>query len=303
MKRLIVLIIFVCILWISSKASAAWRPEPHEEGSNFYKSCKNIDQKTYKTIKWSYGKDKNGIYYGCDKVPVKDKKTFTVMNFKWISEYAWYDKSNSYYASDKFYVYQWAVLLSQIDKKTFNFIDGPWFTKDKNHLLCRGDFQIFSWINGNKIIKKDNYISDNNKVFLILDWYCAYIDWVDSKSRKVIWSAAESIYSQDKNNIYFDDKAIIWADIATRNPIGSWYYYSQDKNNIYFQNVNIIWVDKSTFVINEKYNDYSSDKNNIYFMWKVLSWYLSSWYNIDRIDYWKDAIYYSNNPIKYIILY
>ncbi len=100
-----------------------------DENPVFYKFCKNIDQKTYKIILWSYGKDKSNIYYGCDKVPVKDSKTFEILNTSkfWI-----------YYAKDKYNIYLWKDIISD-DPQSFKFLwnENPRFAFDKNNLYCR----------------------------------------------------------------------------------------------------------------------------------------------------------------------
>ena len=273
MKKIFIFSIFTFLL-LSAWNSFAWYWwEPWDWMDNFsiQKDCKLIDSWSYTTIQWSWGKDKNWIYYWCDKVDIKDPATFEVISW-----------NTSHFAKDKYNVYIWDIFnwvkkLERFDVNTIQYLD--WYTLaiDKNNLIC--SWIRYEWVDWLKIkasySSDKKYISDWKRIFLLWDWLCEEIIWVDAKTWKVIFNT-DQFYSSDKNSVYHNNTKIKLADpktfkiLDTDTNLWNYWVYGKDKKYVYWNWVILEWADTKTF----KYIDYSfaKDKKNVYWDWFLLKW-------------------------------
>ncbi len=206
------------------------------------------------------------------------------------------------------------------DKKSFQIEDADFDTfvpliagraKDKNNLYQYGkNMNIPS--SGAKLMY--TYIIVSTWVYYYGDFESGGIlllSWVDFPTFSLLtsknwWNI--SLFSKDKNNIYFNNRIITGLDMNTIEYIGNvifkdkngvyqrnklltgvdkdsieevWYWYFKDKNNIYYLSHMVwsglvvqSWIDYSTFEKIDDYRGLTKDKNNYYLNGKI---YTGKW--------------------------
>lgn len=209
------------------------------------------DPKSFKSISYTFGKDKNGVYKREKKLNGVDPNTFEEIDASYTR-----DKNNVYYEEE---------IMEGIDPRTFEKFVDYIQVKDKNGIY---EFRK----EGEKVIVKKIELPE----------------YIDLKTLKPIenyfW------YSKDKNNVYFNFQKIKGADIKTFEPVNyaigkdktGVYYTTQevkgvdmnsfeplennffkDKNNVYYENKKLENIRPETFeVIN--YSLVKQDGNMYY---------------------------------------
>lgn len=263
--------------------------DPDYLDSEFLSKCANIDINSYKQISWSYGYDKNWIYYWCYKTQAKD-----IDNFKVIDRDFWqapsYDKNYRYpnfLSADKDNVYfQWD-LLTGMSPDTLRLVKSNIHNENLDHIQDDKSFtcgnQYFTGINWDKLIINYqsgwSFIKDDKKVFTKAGPRCRFVAWADPKTFKV-YNAGKWVY-KDKNNVYIWNKKIAWADPKTF-LLDSYYdssWYAKDKKHVYYykwaynsewQYIVIKWADPKTFKLYNKDKQIYKDKKNKYQNGKII---------------------------------
>ena len=263
---------------------------------NFGQKMENVDVATFEAIEGNvaYGKDKNNIYFLGEKIKGADVKSFEVIlePSDLVQMYS-KDKNSvfiggrkikeadsktferlpktTYYSKDKNNLYYREVKIDKIDNKTLKILysDGIDVVKNRNRIFAEGKklnikspetFEIIL----SKYYNFPNFIygKDDKNVYAISKFDETYsskiIKNADVNSFEVM---KNSMYTKDKNNIYYSNRKIIGADLPTFQ-IGS-DGFSKDKNNIYFGGKKILGVDRDTIKIIEL--PYIKDKNNVYY--------------------------------------
>lgn len=246
MKKMIVFILSLLI----------WMFFYVQEGFTMIEDCKNIDKTTYEAINYSdYWKDKRGFYYKCNKLPVKDRKSFQVYRS---NQLYWSNRFN--FAKDARYVYSNGKILKGIDAKSFREIQISEFSifTDKNNLFCDAD--RLTGIHGSKL--KPIYSEIRTE-----DGEAYYTDW-----NKVIQWSMGHVDAHVSYNYSKGCKLLNWADPA------SWEYkhgYSTDKTNVYIGWDRLYGADPKSF---RSFND------TIYGLWRDKNYFYVGLNRMDRVD-------------------
>lgn len=255
----------------------------------------DMDASTIKKLSRAYVMDKNHIYYGVEKSPIKPQ------NFKNVK--VW-DQVNRAYVSDGINVYNSANELEpDFDAKSFGMLPHSDFCYDKNGVYER------KWIEEEKIVvnkkfpfkytdlvnSKNTFITDDSRYIIYKNQ--AYDPWdkklYENLSEKQIELAKENklnISKVDSKKILiqkeFDylltkkSNKIYWNNIETIADSESFeslnYFYYKDKNNVYYYDrerglITILGIDSKTVkLINTGIfgNTFLVDKNNVYH-WKT----------------------------------
>ncbi|MFV0305697.1 MAG: DKNYY domain-containing protein [Moheibacter sp.] len=205
-----------------------------------------------------YAKYKEHIYFKFERIDKADSKTFEVLS--------------SGTAKDKNYVYYLGNKIGKADTKTFEVID-TWYSKDKNYVFYDGkvlekadpkSFQMIDY----------SYQKDKNHV-----WYIGTLTDIDSHTFKILeitypkrpTEKYNSYYIVDSNHVYFQGKAIPWADLKSFRVVISgapYQVYGIDNKNVYYLDKKLHLADAKTFnVITDKntgMNYDAQDKNYFY---------------------------------------
>ena len=212
----------------------------------------NVDKNTFEDIGGGFGRDKNWVYSGKNKLGNVDRDSFKyiggryikdknkIYSARWIvlNEDDLYDikilenvDKNTFenigesYSKDKNNVYFNDEKIEGIDPKTFKLIDN-FFVKDKNNICYNGEnlknispveFQTL-YISKNANVTYVIFFKNKDGVFKLL-----IEDPFDSSKNKIVKLNVdkESVkilsknYYKDKNNVYCDDKVLKDADLQT----------------------------------------------------------------------------------------
>ena len=266
---------------------------------NFGQKIKNVDAATFEVMEEnaSYGKDKNNVYYLGEKLKGADAKSFEIIlepnnlvqmyskdrNSVFIggrkikeADLKTFERLSvtDYYSKDKNNLYYQEVKIDKIDNKNLKILysDGVDVVKNGNKIFAEG--------------KKLN-IKSPETFEIILSKYYNFPNLIYGKDDK-------NVYAISKFDKTYSSKVIKNADVNSFEVMEN-SMYTKDKNNIYFTRDNIIKLegaDKDSFVIQENDNDFSYDKNNVYFMGKKINGINSDEFRIINLNNKNESFYF-----------
>ena len=209
-----------------------------------------------------YSKDRNSVFIGGRKIKEADLKTFERLS---VTDYYSKDKNNLYYQE---------VKIDKIGNKNLKILysDGVDLIKNGNKIFAEG--------------KKLN-IKSPETFEIILSKYYNFPNLIYGKDDK-------NVYAISKFDKTYSSKVIKNADVNSFEVMEN-SMYTKDKNNIYFTRDNTIKLegaDKDSFVIQENDNDFSYDKNNVYFMGKKINGINSDEFRIINLNNKNESFYF-----------
>ena len=266
---------------------------------NFGQKIKNVDAATFEVMEEnaSYGKDKNNVYYLGEKLKGADAKSFEIIlepnnlvqmyskdrNSVFIG--GWKIKEadlktferlsgTTYYSKDRNNLYYRELKIDKIDKKNLK-------------ILYSGGIDVVK--NGNRIFSEGEKLNIKSpETFeIILSKYYNFPNLIYGKDDK-------NVYAISKFDKTYSSKVIKNADVNSFEVMEN-SMYTKDKNNIYFTRDNTIKLegaDKGSFVIQENDNDFSYDKNNVYFMGKKINGINSDEFRIINLNNKNESFYF-----------
>ena len=266
---------------------------------NFGQKIENVDVAAFQAIEGNvaYGKDKNNVYYLGEKIKGADAKSFEVIlePSDLIQMYS-KDKNSvfigglkikeadlktferlsgtTYYSKDKNNLYYQEVKIDKIDNKNLKILysDGIDLVKNGNKIFAEG--------------KKLN-IKSPETFEIILSKYYNFPNLIYGKDDK-------NVYAISKFDKTYSSKVIKNADVNSFEVMEN-SMYTKDKNNIYFTRDNIIKLegaDKGSFVIITEEVDFSYDKNNVYFRGKKINGINSDGFKIINLNNQNESFYF-----------
>lgn len=306
MKKLVLIISFLSIILLSWCDTTKNISSTDNTGDI---SEINLDIESFELLNGNFAKDKNNIYYYGSILTWVDSSSFNIL---WSSnDYGFWRDINDLYVFK-----EWKIDIIKVNNPNdFNILNED-YLKDKDKVyyysndvivpITGVDFQTFEIDNSGRCKAKDK----NNS------YYCGNIDkW---NINKIEWQLWDSSYIKDKDNIYFWDTIITWADLKTFSMLffkdGDPYdstEYAKDKNHIYFRDMIITGADLRSFKIIDEGGYYAKDKNHIYYHWEILEgadpvtfsiieFKDSNWYDDSLYAKDKNNIYYYSEKIIYI---
>lgn len=174
-------------------------------------------------------------------------------------------------------VYYNGEIVNGADARTFEWIGGSWYGKDRNNVYYEGE-KIGKLANG-KVERVNDYLVKSGNTLYFFDWK---IDSLKDSNPEIIINGESGIryYIKDNKNIYFlernieflefDGKLVLLKNIdySTFDVIDKKYFrHVKDKNGIYYilngNSIKLEGVDKNSF----KIVDYAflTDKNSVYY--------------------------------------
>ena len=263
-----------------------WERQEWVNGETF-EEIMYIDDEWEKTGSFFYFTDWKSIYYGYRGSDSLQKVTDDVDAFYVSSDQfdttVWFDSSHVYI--------RWEM-LSWADPDTFESLNpwyynwtGPynnWYWKDasqayitcdeeSSHYICvipYADWSSFELLRHPVLSEKnvDKYWWRSNTIY----WYWSAVNW----------------FTKDKDNVFYKQDIVVWADPLTFVPI--WSYYFLDKKYVYYFDwytpLKLSWVDVDTFEVIDAtrwvwingwdlVNDvYARDKNSLLYKWTIIQW-------------------------------
>ena len=266
---------------------------------NFGQKIENADATTFEVMEenTSYGKDKNNVYFLGEKIKGADAKSFEIIlepnnlvqmyskdrNSVFIggrkikeADLKTFERlfGTDYYSKDKNNLYYQEVKIDKIDNKNLKilYFDGIDVVKNGNKIFAEG--------------KKLN-IKSPETFEIILSKYYNFPNLIYGKDDK-------NVYAISKFDKTYSSKVIKNADVNSFEVMEN-SMYTKDKNNIYFTRDNTIKLegaDKDSFVIQENDNDFSYDKNNVYFMGKKINGINSDEFRIINLNNKNESFYF-----------
>ena len=266
---------------------------------NFGQKIENADATTFEVMEenTSYGKDKNNVYFLGEKIKGADAKSFEIIlepnnlvqmyskdrNSVFIggrkikkADLKTFERlfGTDYYSKDKNNLYYQEVKIDKIDNKNLKILysDGVDVVKNGNKIFAEG--------------KKLN-IKSPETFEIILSKYYNFPNLIYGKDDK-------NVYAISKFDKTYSSKVIKNADVNSFEVMEN-SMYTKDKNNIYFTRDNTIKLegaDKDSFVIQENDNDFSYDKNNVYFMGKKINGINSDEFRIINLNNKNESFYF-----------
>ena len=280
---------------------------------NFGQKMKNVDVATFEAIKGNvaYGKDKNNVYFFGEKIKGADAKSFEVIlepsdlvqmyskdknsvfiggrkikeadlkTFERLSE-------TTYYSKDRNNLYYQEVKIDKIDNKNLKILysDGVDVVKNGNRIFAEG--------------KKLN-IKSPETFEIILSKYYNFPNLIYGKDDK-------NVYAISKFDKTYSSKIIKNADVNSFEVVEN-SMYTKDKNNIYFTRDNTIKLegaDKNSFGIVTGEVDFSYDKSNVYFRGKKINGMSSHGFKIINLNNQNESFYFladNKNLYKFITIF
>lgn len=134
-----------------------------------------------------------------------------------------------------------------------------------------------------------------------------WFEWVPFSCNAKTFRALEAWRSLDKENIYYQDRRIPWADPRSFTGINTggynWietYHYMRDKNRVYYDDRVILNSDPKTFMLMKDLH--SKDKNAIYYAWWKIEWADYKTYTPLRYSFARDknAFYFAGTRLELI---
>ena len=266
---------------------------------NFGQKIENADATTFEVMEEnaSYGKDKNNVYYLGEKLKGADAKSFEIIlelnnlvqmyskdrNSVFIggrkikeADLKTFERlsGTTYYSKDRNNLYYRELKIDKFDNENLK-------------ILYSGGIDVVK--NGNRIFaegEKLNIKSPETFEIILSKYY----------------NVPNLIYGKDDKNVYaiskfdktYSSKVIKNADVNSFEVMEN-SIYTKDKNNVYFTRDNIIKLegaDKDSFVIQENDNDFSYDKNNVYFMGKKINGINSDEFRIINLNNKNESFYF-----------
>lgn len=186
------------------------------------------------------------------------------------------------------------LLLPYANPKAFVVLDDE-VAKDDQSVYLR-DHRVYGIdpLNFKKVT--NNIFIDNSYRYSINPLSKALnLSRVDTETFEVF---PNTIYSKDKNSIYFKEIKINDVNFATFSPIDG--TYAKDINNVYYLGRKIEYADPNGFtVINNQYS-FSKDKNNIYFQNQKIPNVDAESFQVINQQYAKDQhkVYWQNTIVE-----
>ena len=280
---------------------------------NFGQKMENVDVATFEAIEGNvaYGKDKNNVYFLGEKIKGADAKSFEVIlePSDLVQMYS-KDKNSvfiggrkikeadsktferlpktTYYSKDKNNLYYQEVKIDKIDNKTLKILysDGIDVVKNGNRIFAEG--------------KKLN-IKSPETFEIILSKYYNFPNLIYGKDDK-------NVYAISKFDKTYSSKVIKNADVNSFEVMEN-SMYTKDKNNIYFTRDNTIKLegaDKNSFGIVTGEVDFSYDKSNVYFRGKKINGMSSHGFKIINLNNQNESFYFladNKNLYKFITIF
>jgi len=213
------------------------------------------DPKTFEIIDEQFSKDKSHVYYEGDVLEDSDSSTFVVGPIP-------KDKSNMYLlliCEDN----QWDQCYRKVegaDPTTFEpFVGGLY--KDKLHIFSgtkaipNADIATFALHDGGKY--GYSYWYDKNYIFVM-----AYDGIGVIKEKCTNLDRIGGYYLKCDDQVYYEDKLLMGADVETMRPVGVTSNYAKDSKTVYFDGEVVVGADAATFDIGDGIN--AKDKNYTY---------------------------------------
>ena len=280
---------------------------------NFGQKIENVNVATFDTIEGNvaYGKDKNNVYFLGEKMKGADAKSFEVIlePSDLIQMYSKDRKSvfiggrkikdadsktferlpkTTYYSKDKINLYYQEMKIDKIDNENFKILysDGIDVVKNGNKIFAEG--------------KKLN-IESPETFEIILSKYYNFPNLIYGKDDK-------NVYAISKFDKTYSSKIIKNADVNSFEVVEN-SMYTKDKNNIYFTRDNTIKLegaDKNSFGIVTGEVDFSYDKSNVYFRGKKINGMSSHGFKIINLNNQNESFYFladNKNLYKFITIF
>ena len=280
---------------------------------NFGQKIENVDVATFDTIEGNvaYGKDKNNVYFLGEKMKGADAKSFEVIlePSDLIQMYSKDRKSvfiggrkikdadsktferlpkTTYYSKDKINLYYQEMKIDKIDNENLKILysDGIDVVKNGNKIFAEG--------------KKLN-IKSPETFEIILSKYYNFPNLIYGKDDK-------NVYAISKFDKTYSSKIIKNADVNSFEVVEN-SMYTKDKNNIYFTRDNTIKLegaDKNSFGIVTGEVDFSYDKSNVYFRGKKINGMSSHGFKIINLNNQNESFYFladNKNLYKFITIF
>lgn len=175
---------------------------------------------------------------------------------------------NDSFAKDKNHIFFKYFILTGVDEATFQILDYG-YSKDKNQVffnekaLPNVNAQTF-------VVLSVSFAKDNNKIY-----YHGEPTIVDINSYEIVSDEIGASYIKDKNNVYFDNELMLYADPSSFQVLTDG--YSKDKNRVYISGRTMLdslldgeyTVDAQTFVVLG--DGFTKDKNYVFRYAKILA--------------------------------
>jgi hypothetical protein len=188
--------------------------------------------------------DKNNVYYFCRKLKDVDVNSFEIIPSNNLREPEYSkDKNNMYFRESK---------VEGADLKTFEILSGG-YAKDKNNIFYREN--ILMGADHDTFTNKDSEFQDKYSKFR----QGARVD----RENPDVEDLGQG-YKKYKNEIYFNGRKIVGADLASFHYVENDNWMASDKNNVYMGGIVVENIDRES--LRHLQYGYLTDKSHVYYV-------------------------------------